>query len=187
MPPDALASLSAWQRLLVVRALRPDRLVSAMSDFVCSTLGVESVSPAPSTLAELAAEAGPRKPLLMVTTVGADPTRDLEEAAAAAVEAGARGGEGPSGYRELAMGGGQQDEAIRMLRDAAADGGWICLKNLHLVTSWLPALQQELAPVLAMAADIGELCGRLARFGDDDHGLLLRPVLPSALQIEQVV
>ncbi|KAA0149393.1 hypothetical protein FNF29_05946 [Cafeteria roenbergensis] len=145
MPPDALASLSAWQRLLVVRALRPDRLVSAMSDFVCSTLGVESVSPAPSTLAELAAEAGPRKPLLMVTTVGADPTRDLEEAAAAAVEAGARGGEGPSGYRELAMGGGQQDEAIRMLRDAAADGGWICLKNLHLVTSWLPALQQELA------------------------------------------
>lgn len=144
MPHDAMSGLTAWQRLLVVRTLRPDRLVSAMSTFACSTLGVESVSPPPTTLAELAAEAGPRKPLLMITTAGADPTRDLSEAADAAVASGSASG-GPTGYRELAMGGGQQEEAVRLLRDAAATGGWLCFKNLHLVTSWLPSLQQELA------------------------------------------
>ena len=30
-----------------------------------------------------------------------------------------------------------------MLRDAAQKGEWVCLKNLHLVTSWLPALEKE--------------------------------------------
>lgn len=31
-----------------------------------------------------------------------------------------------------------------MLKDAAKKGQWLCLKNLHLVTSWLPMLEKEL-------------------------------------------
>ena len=41
------------------------------------------------------------------------------------------------------MGGNQNDLAIKMLREAALKGYWICLNNLHLVTSWLPNLEKE--------------------------------------------
>ena len=47
-------------------------------------------------------------------------------------------------YAELAMGGGQQATALSMLREAALGGGWLLLKNLHLVVSWLPTLEKEL-------------------------------------------
>ena len=40
------------------------------------------------------------------------------------------------------MGQGQADIAMQLLRDCARNGEWMCLKNLHLVTSWLPALEK---------------------------------------------
>lgn len=42
------------------------------------------------------------------------------------------------------MGGNQNDVAIEKLREAATKGYWLCLKNLHLVTAWLPILEKEL-------------------------------------------
>lgn len=42
------------------------------------------------------------------------------------------------------MGGGQNETAIELVRSAAQKGEWVCLKNLHLVTSWLPSLEKEL-------------------------------------------
>ena len=31
-----------------------------------------------------------------------------------------------------------------MLKDCAKEGDWLCLKNLHLVTAWLPTLEKEM-------------------------------------------
>ena len=33
------------------------------------------------------------------------------------------------------MGQGQADVALQLLRDCSINGDWLCLKNLHLVTS----------------------------------------------------
>lgn len=52
-------------------------------------------------------------------------------------------------YEELAMGGGLQEVAQRMVRNAAQNGTWVCLKNLHLVVAWLPALEKELSSLEA--------------------------------------
>ena len=41
------------------------------------------------------------------------------------------------------MGGGLNAEALEMLKEAADGGYWICLKNIHLVISWLPTLEKE--------------------------------------------
>ena len=41
------------------------------------------------------------------------------------------------------MGQGQAEEALRLLRECARTGDWLCLKNLHLVVSWLPTLEKE--------------------------------------------
>lgn len=42
------------------------------------------------------------------------------------------------------MGQGQEAKAISALQEAAKIGQWLTLKNLHLVTSWLPLLCQNL-------------------------------------------
>ena len=42
------------------------------------------------------------------------------------------------------MGGGQNDIAIEIVKNAAQKGNWVFLKNLHLVTSWLPTLEKEI-------------------------------------------
>jgi dynein heavy chain 2 len=69
-------------------------------------------------------------------TPGADPSAELQELAEMEV--------GRAGYHELAMGGGQNEIAIQMVRDAAEKGEWVCLKNLHLVTPWLQTLEKTL-------------------------------------------
>ena len=42
------------------------------------------------------------------------------------------------------MGQGQSEKARNLLHECATDGHWLCLKNLHLVTAWLPVLEKEL-------------------------------------------
>jgi len=41
------------------------------------------------------------------------------------------------------MGGGQNETALALMKQAAEKGQWLCLKNIHLVTSWLPILEKE--------------------------------------------
>lgn len=40
------------------------------------------------------------------------------------------------------MGQGQADIALQLLHDCGRNGEWLCLKNLHLVTAWLPTLEK---------------------------------------------
>eukprot|EP00698_Gefionella_okellyi_P019038 TRINITY_DN5781_c1_g2_i1.p1 TRINITY_DN5781_c1_g2~~TRINITY_DN5781_c1_g2_i1.p1 ORF type:complete len:3148 (-),score=914.00 TRINITY_DN5781_c1_g2_i1:20-9082(-) len=130
-------SVTQFQQLLLVQALRPDRLASAMHNFVCSSLGIQSLSPATSTLQRLyEEETRAEEPILLIATAGADPTNEVVEVANKVV--------GRENYDQVAMGQGQQDVALRLLLEAARNGRWLVLKNLHLVTSWLPTLEKEL-------------------------------------------
>lgn len=47
------------------------------------------------------------------------------------------------------MGGGQNEVALELIKNAAERGEWVCLKNLHLVTSWLPSLEKEIKQLKA--------------------------------------
>lgn len=42
------------------------------------------------------------------------------------------------------MGERQEQSALKTLDEACQTGGWVCLKNLHLMTSWLPELSQKI-------------------------------------------
>ena len=81
-------------------------------------------------------ETSPQTPALFVVSAGSDPSKELEEYAAKEI--------GRENFQELSMGGGQNELALEMLREAANKGMWVCFKNLHLVTSWLPMLEKEL-------------------------------------------
>ena len=130
---------SPFQKVLIVQAFRPDRLQSAILQFVTDVLRIDSVSPPPLSLATLHSESSSQTPLLFISSPGADPSKELQEFAAKTV--------GLGNYEELAMGGGQQEIAQNLLRNAAANGTWLCLKNLHLVVAWLPTLEKEVCNI----------------------------------------
>lgn len=46
--------------------------------------------------------------------------------------------------REVAMGMSETDRATEIVLEAASKGHWVCLKNVHLVTSWLTSLDRLL-------------------------------------------
>jgi dynein heavy chain 2 len=127
--------LDKFAELLLVQAMRPDRLASAMSSFVCGELGVESIAPAPLSMHRVCEEASAASPVLFIVTPGSDPSQELEEHASS---------RGKGRYHQLAMGQGQAEEALRLLHECAKSGDWLCLKNLHLVVSWLPNLEKEI-------------------------------------------
>ena len=133
--------MSAFQRVLLIQAVRPDRLESALTQFACESLVVQSLSPPPLSLGRLFKEETSNKlPILFVTTPGADPSAELDDFAKIYQAESAP----HMNFHQLAMGGGQNDDAIRLLHEAARAGDWICLKNLHLVISWVPLLEKEL-------------------------------------------
>ncbi|KAM4699205.1 cytoplasmic dynein 2 heavy chain 1 [Discoglossus pictus] len=136
VPSTVARKISLFQQVLIVQAIRPDRLQSAMSLFVCKNLGLKELSPPPLNLKRLSRETLAIEPILIIISPGADPSQELQELASAEI--------GRESYHEVAMGQGQADLAIQTLRECAREGEWLCLKNLHLVISWLPVLEKEL-------------------------------------------
>jgi dynein heavy chain 2 len=133
----SLKGITAFQKVLIIQIFRPDRLQSAILQFCMDLLRIDSISPPPISLSSLFDEINAMIPLLLISSPGADASKELQEYAAKTI--------GIGNYEELAMGGGQQDIAVTMLRNAASQGSWLCLKNLHLVVAWLPKLEKELA------------------------------------------
>ena len=135
-PSSVQHQISAFQRLLVVKTFRPDRLESAMDNFVCEALAKRTIAPAPLSIKSLYEnDTDCLTPILFIISPGSDPSDELQEFAASEV--------GRQGYHELAMGGGDNQIAIQLMKDAAEKGEWVCFKNLHLVTPWLPTLEKE--------------------------------------------
>lgn len=140
IPSSVATKTSYFQHVLIVQALRPDRLQSMMSLFASRALGIREISPPATSLKKLY-ESGrtlPNEPVLIVISPGADPSQELQELAMNTV------GVGAENYFQIAMGQGQADVAMQLLRESSRNGQWLCLKNLHLVTSWLPLLEKEL-------------------------------------------
>eukprot|EP00455_Lapot_gusevi_P046342 TRINITY_DN6084_c0_g1_i4.p1 TRINITY_DN6084_c0_g1~~TRINITY_DN6084_c0_g1_i4.p1 ORF type:complete len:746 (-),score=233.94 TRINITY_DN6084_c0_g1_i4:98-2335(-) len=135
--PPHTRFLTGFQQLLLVQVFRPDRLHTCMNVFVCEMMKIKSVSPPTLILKKVyEEESQPVEPLLFVTTPGADPSQELEEFANEIV--------GRKNFIQLAMGQGQTDQALQCLHQAATEGQWLLLKNLHLVTAWLYRLEKEL-------------------------------------------
>jgi dynein heavy chain 2 len=140
--PGVASAATHGQRVAITAALRPDRLPQALTQLCCAALGLESLAPPPLDLDALAAEAGRATPVMVIVTPGADPSQELADTAAAASVR----------CEQVAMGQGQAEAALEALRSCAREGGWCVLKNIHLVTGWLPVLEAELQELEAGVA-----------------------------------
>ena len=133
-PGHVSKKISLFQQLLTIQALRPDRLQSAMEFFALKVLGLKELSPPALTLKSILKETIAEEPVLMLISPGTDPSQELRDLASKVRQT----------LHEVALGQGQAEAAVEKLRDSMKHGQWLILKNLHLMTFWIPILSKEI-------------------------------------------
>eukprot|EP01013_Petalomonas_cantuscygni_P008266 TRINITY_DN20983_c0_g1_i1.p1 TRINITY_DN20983_c0_g1~~TRINITY_DN20983_c0_g1_i1.p1 ORF type:complete len:1702 (-),score=530.22 TRINITY_DN20983_c0_g1_i1:180-4850(-) len=121
-------------RLLVVQAIRPDKLADAVREFVSRHMGPKYIDPPPLELAQCYADSTPHTPLVFVLSSGADPIAELM-AFAEQQRMGRR-------CAAISLGQEQGPRASRLVAEALENGAWVILQNCHLAASWMPALER---------------------------------------------
>ena len=128
--------LTAFQRLLLLKVLKPDKLSLGIAEYVMERLDKRFVEVPPLQLSDVFQDTSPTVPVIFVLTTGADPTQMLLEFTASQT------GEHKSELHIISLGQGQGPKAEATMEDAKKDGDWVCLQNCHLATSWLPRLEK---------------------------------------------
>lgn len=74
--------LTVFQQILIIQALRPDRLQIAMRDFACKILNLKDISPSTSSIKHIyETETVSAEPVLIIISPGSDPSEELRELA----------------------------------------------------------------------------------------------------------
>eukprot|EP00798_Chlamydomonas_sp_ICE-L_P022533 gene22533-29660_t len=126
--------LSSFQKLLVLRCLRPDKVTMAIQNFVTEHMGQRFIEPPPFDLATCFKESAPATPLIFVLSSGADPMADLLKLADEM--------KFTKKFEKVSLGQGQGPKAEKLLEAGMDRGIWVCLQNCHLAVSWMPTLDR---------------------------------------------
>ncbi|XP_023680034.2 dynein axonemal heavy chain 11 isoform X2 [Paramormyrops kingsleyae] len=127
------------QKLVILRALRPDRMTYALRNFVEESLGSRYVNAPRTEFEKSFEETNPASPVLFILSPGVNPLKDVEtlgQKMGYSIDHGR--------LHSLSLGQGQDEIAGRILERASRDGHWVILQNIHLVAQWLNTLEELL-------------------------------------------
>ncbi|KAJ8670787.1 hypothetical protein QAD02_002046 [Eretmocerus hayati] len=125
---------SDFQKMMVVRCCRADRMTSCLRNFIVRELGQAFVEPPVLDVRQVLEDSTERTPLIFVLSPGVDPTSALMQLADAQ-DMGDR-------FMTLSLGQGQAPIATRMIELGSREGAWVFLANCHLSLSWMPKLDK---------------------------------------------
>lgn len=134
-----------FQKLLVVRVLRPDRVTTALDNFVRKTLPVgdtyvdcDATSSASQILVSSYQDSTPTTPIYFILSPGANPVAEVENLGRSqGVDIGKK-------FHQVALGQGQDKIAHNWLDVGHKEGHWVMLQNIHLMPGFLKELEKKL-------------------------------------------
>ncbi|KAK1226991.1 dynein heavy chain [Marasmius sp. AFHP31] len=129
-------AVEALRATLVIKCLRPDRLLEATARFVRIVFNMDMSEQSVYDLGSMVAdEVPPATPLAMVSVTGYDASYKVENLIK------------NTGTRSSSVAMGSQEGftlADQAIAAAARQGTWVLLKNVHLAPSWLGQLEKKL-------------------------------------------
>jgi dynein heavy chain len=139
--PEKMAQMPGWdeklnslQKMIILRAIRPDKVMNAVQMYIIEHLNQRFIEPPPFDLEPCFNDSVPTSPLVFVLVSGADPTGAL---IAFAEDKGMLNGK----YHAISLGQGQGPKAEVLINSGMEAGHWILLQNCHLATSWMSSLE----------------------------------------------
>jgi len=133
--PDYEGRLNSFQKLLIVRSFREDRMLVSCKDYILDTIGKKYLIFKPLDIEGTWAESTPLTPLIFFLSPGSNPN--------AAIEAMAK--RKKIRVDAISMGQGQEEKADKLLTGAIMTGSWVLLQNTHLGLGFMNTLEGKMS------------------------------------------
>jgi len=119
--------LSPFQKMLLLRCFRIDRISLGISEYVVQKMGKKYLEPPVLNYKKILNQSAPVTPVVFILSPGSDPGREVTKMSD---EFGIR-------LKPTSMGQGQGPKAEKDLQVGVQRGQWILLMNAHLLWRWL--------------------------------------------------
>lgn len=120
IPNDYSNILSRYQQLLLMRVIRPDRVVNAIKNFIIDRMSDYYVKSPPLSFEKIYASSTNKTPIVFILSPGADPLSDVQKLVETV-------GLGQNKFRFLALGQGMGEQARNYIETGAMRGYWVML------------------------------------------------------------
>ena len=137
--PGDWKAKSALQQLCMLRTLRPDRMMNAMTIFIGEQLGEKYTGGIAGAFSEDYKETSKSTGVFFILSPGVNPIAQVE---ALGKEMGFTFDNGK--YHMVSLGQGQEPIAEEAMAKGAKEGHWVILENIHLVVKWLKRLESTM-------------------------------------------
>lgn len=134
-----------FQKLLVLRCLRPDRITTALTSFIRGALPngdmfveMDTKLSFSEVLASAIEDSNVSTPIFFILSPGSDPVKEVEKLAKLNKL------ETNKTFHYLALGQGQDEISKRRIEEGYKEGHWVMLQNIHLMPKWLQELEKIL-------------------------------------------
>lgn len=134
LPDKWESQLNQFQKILLLKCIRADKVSNAMQDYVAKNLGQSFIEPQTSDLSNVYKDSSPNTPLIFVLSQGTDPAADLYRFAEEMKFS--------KKINAISLGQGQGPRAEAMMHAAQERGKWVFFQNCHLAPSWMPCLER---------------------------------------------